>query len=67
MRNPGRRARTVLWPFAMVAACALTGKKVTAPVRNEWLGSPTSDSASFQPHPIYGFMCPILKPEVDTP
>jgi hypothetical protein len=45
----------------------LTGKKVKAPVRNEWFGSPTTDSASFQPHPVYGFMCPLLKPEVDTP
>src|ERR671931_1412022 len=41
----------------------LTGKKVKAPVRNEWFGSTTLDSVSFQPHPIYGFMCPILKPE----
>ena len=45
----------------------LTGKKVKTPVRNEWFGSPTSDSASFQPHADYGFMCPILKPDVDTP
>jgi hypothetical protein len=45
----------------------LTGKKVKAPVRNEWFGSPTSDSVSFQPHPQYGFMCPVLKPDVDTP
>jgi hypothetical protein len=44
-----------------------TGKKVKAPVRSEWFGSPTSDSVSFQPHPVYGFMCPILKPDVDTP
>jgi hypothetical protein len=45
----------------------LTGKKVKAPVRNEWFGSPTADSASFQPHPVYGFMCPILKPDVNVP
>jgi hypothetical protein len=45
----------------------LTGKKVTAPVRDEWFGSPAADSASFQPHPDYGFMCPLLKPDVDTP
>jgi hypothetical protein len=45
----------------------LTGKKVAAPVRNEWFGSPTFDSASFQPHPLFGFMCPILQPTVDTP
>jgi hypothetical protein len=44
-----------------------TGKKVKAPVRSEWFGSPTADSVSFQPHPVYGFMCPILKPDVDTP
>jgi hypothetical protein len=45
----------------------LTGKKVRAPVRNEWFGRPTADSASFQPHPQYGFMCPLLKPGVDLP
>jgi hypothetical protein len=45
----------------------LTGKKVKAPVRNEWFGSPTADAASFQPHPHFGFMCPVLKPEVDEP
>jgi hypothetical protein len=44
-----------------------TGKKVKAPVRNEWFGSPTADSASFEAHPVYGFMCPLLKPELDTP
>jgi hypothetical protein len=44
-----------------------TGKKVKAPVRDEWLGSPAADSASFEPHPRYGFMCPLLKPDVDTP
>jgi hypothetical protein len=44
-----------------------TGKRVKAPVRNEWFGSPTADAASFKPHPTYGFMCPILKPDVDTP
>jgi hypothetical protein len=42
-------------------------KKVKAPVPNEWFGSPTKDSTVFQPHPIYGFMCPVLKPDVDTP
>jgi hypothetical protein len=45
----------------------LTGKKVKAPVRNEWFGSPAADSASFQPHADYGLMCPVLKPDVDTP
>jgi hypothetical protein len=45
----------------------LSGKKVRAPVPNEWFGGPHSDSKSFRPHPAYGFMCPILRPEVDTP
>jgi hypothetical protein len=45
----------------------LTGKKVKAPVRNEWLGSPTADAESFQPHPTFGFVCPVLKPGVDLP
>ena len=45
----------------------LTGKKVKAPVRSEWFGSPATDSVSFQAHSDYGFMCPILKPDVDTP
>ena len=45
----------------------LTGKKVKAPVRDEWFGSPTPDSASFQPHRTFGFVCPVLKPGVDTP
>jgi hypothetical protein len=45
----------------------LTGKKVTAPVRNEWFGSPTLDSVSFQPHSQFGFMCPILQAQVDVP
>jgi hypothetical protein len=45
----------------------LTGKKVKAPVSSKWFGSPTADSASFQPHPIFGFVCPVLKPDVDTP
>jgi hypothetical protein len=45
----------------------LTGKKVKAPVRDEWFGSPTADSAAFQPHPKFGFVCPVLKPDVDTP
>jgi hypothetical protein len=44
-----------------------TGKKVRAPVRDEWFGSPSLDSASFEPHPEYGFMCPLLKADVDTP
>jgi hypothetical protein len=48
-----------------------TGKKVTAPVRSEWFGSGVTDntsfSSSFESHPIFGFVCPVLKPDVDTP
>ncbi len=44
-----------------------TGKKVKAPVRDEWFGSPAADAVSFQAHPQYGFMCPVLKPDVETP
>jgi hypothetical protein len=48
-----------------------TGRKVRAPVRSEWFGSQSGDkssfSASFQPHPIFGFVCPVLKPDVATP
>jgi hypothetical protein len=44
-----------------------TGKKVKAPVRPEWFGSPTADSASFEPHATFGFVCPVLKAGVDTP
>ena len=36
-------------------------------MRNEWFGSPTADSTSFQPSAEYGFMCPLLKPEIDVP
>jgi len=43
------------------------GKKVKAPVRADWFGSPTADAAAFEPHPTFGFMCPVLRPEVDTP
>ncbi len=45
----------------------LTGKKVKAPVPDEWLGSPTKDSLAFQPHSQFGFVCPVLKPDVETP
>jgi hypothetical protein len=45
----------------------LTGKKVKAPVSNRWFGSPTADAASFQPHPTFGFICPVLKADVETP
>src|SRR5215210_2354377 len=44
-----------------------TGKKVKAPVRSEWFGSPTMDAASFQSHPTFGFICPVLKADVATP
>lgn len=43
------------------------GKKVKAPVREEWIGGAAADSASFVPHPTYGFMCPLLKAGVDLP
>jgi hypothetical protein len=43
------------------------GKKVKAPVRDEWIGGTAADAASFQPHPQYGFMCPLLKVGVDLP
>jgi hypothetical protein len=44
-----------------------TGKKVKAPVRSEWFGSEATDAASFQPHPIFGFVCPVLKAGVSLP
>jgi hypothetical protein len=43
------------------------GKKVKAPVRSEWFGTAARDAVSFQPHPSYGFMCPVLQADVDTP
>jgi hypothetical protein len=43
------------------------GKKVKAPVPKSWLGSPASDAVAFQAHPVYGFMCPVLKPDVSAP
>jgi hypothetical protein len=45
----------------------LTGKKVAAPVPGSWLGSPALDSLSFEPHPTFGFVCPVLQPGVDVP
>jgi hypothetical protein len=45
----------------------LTGKKVKAPVPGKWFGSPTADTASFMPHHAFGFMCPMLKPDLDLP
>jgi hypothetical protein len=44
-----------------------TGKKVKAPVRDEWFGERAAESVSFEPHVKFGFMCPVLKPEVETP
>jgi hypothetical protein len=38
----------------------LTGKKVKAPVRDEWLGDSVTDA--FQPHPTFGFVCPVRLP-----
>jgi LVIVD repeat-containing protein len=38
----------------------LTGKKVRAPVRDEWLGDSVTDG--FQPHPTFGFICPVRLP-----
>jgi hypothetical protein len=45
----------------------LKDKKAKAPVPAAWFGSPALDSVAFEPHPVYGFMCPILKPELSTP
>jgi hypothetical protein len=45
----------------------LNATKVKAPVPRSWFGSPASDAVAFQPHPIYGFMCPVLKAGVATP
>jgi hypothetical protein len=42
-----------------------SGKKVKAPVPQQWFGS--ASSVSFQSHPVYGFMCPVLKADIDTP
>jgi LVIVD repeat len=44
-----------------------TGNKVKAPVAAGWFGSPTADANVFEPHPVYGFMCPVLQPSVDSP
>ena len=41
--------------------------KVKAPVPGSWFGTPAFDAGSFQPHAQFGFMCPVLKPNVDTP
>jgi hypothetical protein len=48
-----------------------TGKKVKAPVRSEWFGTQASDTSSFsdsfESHPTFGFICPVLKADVATP
>jgi hypothetical protein len=44
-----------------------TGRKVKAPVPKQWFGSQALDSVAFEPHPVYGFACPILRPDVDAP
>jgi len=48
-----------------------TGKKVKAPVRSEWFGTQASEtssfSSSFQSHPTFGFICPVLKADVSSP
>jgi hypothetical protein len=48
-----------------IANGGLTGKKVKAPVRDEWLGDAVA--GSFVPHPTFGFACPILQSGVDLP
>jgi hypothetical protein len=49
----------------------VTGKSVRAPVRSEWFGtqasSTSSFSDSFESHPTFGFICPVLKADVATP
>jgi hypothetical protein len=42
-------------------------KTKKAPVPKRWLGSAASRSAVFEPHPTFGFMCPLLKPSVALP
>jgi hypothetical protein len=48
-----------------------TATKKTAPVRSEWFGTQASDTSSFsdsfQSHPTFGFICPVLKADVETP
>ena len=44
-----------------------TGKKVRAPVPSGWFGLPTADSATFEPHPSFGYVCPVLKAGLNTP
>jgi hypothetical protein len=48
-----------------------TQKKVKAPVPSKWFGTQASEtssfSSSFQSHPTFGFICPVLKADVDSP
>jgi hypothetical protein len=44
-----------------------SGPNVQAPVPNTWFGSPTADSLSFLKGPTFGFVCPVLKPDLATP
>jgi hypothetical protein len=48
-----------------------SGKKVKAPVRSEWFGTQASQTSSFsdsfESHPTFGFICPVLKADVATP
>jgi LVIVD repeat len=46
-----------------IANGGLTGKKVKAPVRSEWFGSPATDAATYQPSSAFGFMCPMHIPD----
>jgi len=50
-----------------ISGGGLDSRTRTAPVAKPWFGSPTADAVSFQSHPTFGFMCPVLKPDVDTP
>jgi hypothetical protein len=47
------------------------GKKVKAPVKSSWFGtkasSTSSFSESFDSHPTFGFVCPVLKTNVSAP
>ena len=46
----------------------LTGKKVKAPVPGVVVRQPDAATrSSFQPHPVFGFVCPVLQPGVDVP
>jgi hypothetical protein len=40
---------------------------VKAPVPSGWFGRPTADSATFEPHPSFGYVCPVLKAGLNTP